>query len=314
MRIFNHLESYLKSEGRGSQKLALTIGNFEGLHLGHRELISRLVASARRSGALPALITFEPHPLQFFKPQVGPLRITSVQEESRLLSEWGIEICFHLRFDQKMANLSADEFMNMLSVLPVESIFVGDDFSFGKSKSGGFKDLTRFFSGGKVDCNQMESFLFEGRRVSSTLIRQEISVANYASVSRYLGRPYQIEGPVIRGESRGRTIGFPTANVDVSSFFLPKFGVSACLATIGEKQCQAVANLGIRPTFHQDKQANLEVHLLDFSADIYGQNIQIEFVKYLRPEMKFGGIEQLKAQIREDILAAKVALNEKKDS
>ena len=314
MQVFNNLESYLKIEGGRSQKIALTIGNFEGLHLGHRELISRLVAGARQSGALPALITFEPHPLQFFKPQLGPLRITSAMEESRLLSEWGIAVCFHLKFDQRMSNLSAEEFMKMLTVLPIESVFVGDDFSFGKSKTGGFKDLLRFFSTQQVKCNQMDSFLLEGKRVSSSLIRQELSFANYELASKYLGRPYALEGEVVRGESRGRTIGFPTANVDVSQFFLPKLGVSACRVWVGKRHFLAVTNLGVRPTFHQDKQANLEIHLLGFSEDIYGQNIRVEFVKYLRPEMKFDGIEQLKAQIRKDILAAKVALNEKKDS
>jgi riboflavin kinase/FMN adenylyltransferase len=294
MQIFRHYEN-LPASARGA---AVAIGNFDGVHRGHQALIARTKTLGPKLGVL----VFEPHPQEFFKPGGERFRLTPFRAKARLLEHYGTDILYALHFDAALASLTADEFIAKVLVegMGVKNIVVGQDFQFGKGR-GGNVDLLR--TRGKEHGFAVTVFDAVGTadepKISSTRIRESLRAGKPDTAARLLGHWWTVEGRVAPGDKRGRTIGFPTANVSLEGYLEPALGVYAVRVEIGGKHYDGVANFGRRPTFDK-KDVLLEVHIFDFAEDIYGQQIVVAFISYLRPEMKFAGLDALKAQITAD--------------
>lgn len=303
MQIFRHHEN-LAPDARGA---AVAIGNFDGVHRGHQALI----AHTRTLGAKLGVLVFEPHPQEFFKPGGERFRLTPFRAKARLLEHFGADLLYALHFDAHLAALTADEFVAKVLVagLGVTHIVIGDDFQFGKGRSGNVGLLKAH---GQNLGFGVSTFDLVGAgpeaKISSTRIREALRAGKPETAARLLGHWWTVEGRVAPGDKRGRTIGFPTANVSLEGYLEPALGVYAVRVEVDGKSYDGVANFGRRPTFDK-KDVLLEVHLFDFDADIYGHQIIVAFVAYLRPEMKFGGLDALKAQIAADSQAARILLN-----
>ena len=277
----------------------ITIGNFDGIHLGHQALIKEVKKRASNLELQSAVMTFEPNPKDFFSPNNIQTRISSLREKIEFFYKIGFDRVHIVKFNQKFSQLSKEAFIKILvKNLKVKEIVVGEDFCFGKGREGSLKDL----SDNDIKMNIQNKVIMNSNRVSSTLIRQFLAHDNLEEANQFIGRPYSISGKVIHGEKRGREIGFPTANIHMKHNRPPLSGVFA----VKSDQYFGVANLGFRPTFEGDKKLHLEVHFLNFSSDLYGQHISIDFLKKLRGEIKFSSVEKLKEQIVEDIKNAKL--------
>ena len=285
----------------------LAIGNFDGVHLGHGALVRRLVQAARQHAVAPTVLTFEPHPREFFSPASAPARLTTLREKLELLNECGAEQAMVCRFDAAFAALSAEQFVEEVLVrgLQVRHVIIGDDFRFGKGRRGDL-DLLRV-EGEKrgFGVEAMDSVIVDGERVSSSGVRKALAVGDMERAARLLGRPYVIDGRVVHGDKIGRQIGFSTANIRIKHNPLPMTGVFAVeVGGLGDQPLPAVANLGIRPTVNGTRPL-LEVHIFDFDRDIYGSHLSVRFVHKLRDEQKFPSFDALKAQIALDAQAAR---------
>lgn len=289
----------------------LTLGNFDGVHLGHRAMLSRLRAEADARGLLAAVLTFEPHPRDFFasqQQQSAPARLSVVREKLEMLAETGVDVTCVCRFNQRFAALSAEAFIEEVLVrrLQVRHIIVGDDFRFGAGRSGDFALLQQAGARFGFTVEAMHSVLLAGERVSSSAIRRALAEGEMAQAARLLGRPYTIDGRVVHGDKLARQWGFATANIRIKHNPLPLTGVFAVRVdgiTSGVS-LTGVANLGIRPTVG-GLRTLLEVHLFDFSGDIYGKHLCVHFEHKLRNEQKFPNFDALKAQIARDAAAAR---------
>jgi len=294
MQIFRHYE-HLPAAARGA---AVAIGNFDGVHRGHQALIAHTKTLGDKLGVL----VFEPHPQEFFKPGGERFRLTPFRAKARLLELFGTDVLYALHFDASMAALTAEEFIAKVLVegLGVRHVVVGQDFQFGKGR-GGDVDLLKVR--GKERGFAVSVFdpvgTADDPKISSTRIREALREGKPDFAARLLGHWWTVEGRVQPGDQRGRTIGFPTANVSLEGYLEPALGVYAVRVEVGGKSYDGVANFGRRPTFDK-KDVLLEVHIFDFSGDIYGQQIVVSFIAYLRPEMKFAGLDALKAQIAAD--------------
>jgi len=294
MQIFRHYEN-LPVAARGA---AVAIGNFDGVHRGHQSLI----AHTKTLGSKLGVLVFEPHPQEYFKPDGARFRLTPFRAKTRLLEHFGADVLYALHFDAHLAALTAEEFISKVLVegLGVRHIVVGNDFQFGKGRTGTV-DLLK--ARGAERGFGVTTFDLVGAgpesKISSTRIREALREGKPEIAARLLGHWWTVEGRVQPGDKRGRTIGFPTANVSLEGYLEPALGVYAVRVEIGDKTYNGVANFGRRPTFDK-KDVLLEVHLFDFTGDIYGQQIIVSFVSYLRPEMKFAGLDALKAQIAAD--------------
>ncbi len=281
----------------------LTIGVFDGVHRGHQEIIRQLTAGAHANGAPAVVFTFSPHPALV----LGGVQIkclTTPNERASLLTDLGVDVVITYPFDKQTAALSPEEFMARLKEhLNLQKLLVGYDFSLGRNRAGNVPRLTEIGHDLGYDVLPVAALQLEGQIISSTLIRQQISDGDVAGAAVRLGRSYRVSGSVIRGDGRGRTIGIPTANMDVPlEKAIPANGVYACWAWVGQERQKAVVNVGVRPTFTSGEVApRVEAHLLDYDADLYDQTITIEFVERLRGEQKFPGIDALVAQIKADI-------------
>lgn len=293
MRVFRYLTNLVKTE-RG-----LAIGNFDGLHLGHQALLKNLTAKAKQKLLLPAVMTFEPHPREFFAPQNAPARLSSMREKLEYFAQAGIEEVFVCRFNQAFASVTAQDFMQKIlrDALNANTILVGGDFCFGAKRQG---TVNSFIEAGfdLIDFPQVE---VSGQRVSSTLVRETLAKGDLTQAQQYLGRPYSISGKVVHGAKRGRQLGFPTANVHMRHERPALTGVYA----VKLQGLHAVANLGVRPTIAGVPKLLLEVHVLDFNGDLYDQHVHVEFLHKIRDEMKFESLDALKAQIAKDVVVAK---------
>ncbi len=293
MQIFRHLPN------NSEQAHALAIGNFDGLHLGHQALLAKTVADAKQKQLTPAVMTFEPHPREFFTPQQAPARLSSVREKLEYFEEAGIADVYLLRFNHAFSAVSAQDFMQQVlrQSLNANTILVGGDFCFGAKRQGSVQDLiTADFD--LIDFPQVE---VDGKRVSSTLVREALAIGNLDLARRYLGRPYNISGKVVYGAQRGRTMGYPTANVHMRHERPALTGVYA--VKLDGKM--GVANLGVRPTIAGIPKLMLEVHVFDFDGDLYDQHVHVQFFYKVRDEQKFDGLDALKAQIAKDVIVAK---------
>jgi riboflavin kinase/FMN adenylyltransferase len=293
VKIFRHLPIHAQA------KAALTIGNFDGLHLGHQALLNTLMITAKQHALTPAVMTFEPHPREFFMPDNAPARLSSLREKLEYFEEAGVKQVFLCRFNQAFAAMTAEYFMqNVLrNALNANTILVGGDFCFGAKRKGTVQHLkNNGFD--LIDFPPVEMY---GERVSSTLVRNALAKGDLSLATNLLGRPYGVSGKVIHGAKRGRQLGFPTANVHMRHERPALTGVYA----VKLDGLAAVANLGVRPTIADIPKLMLEVHVLDFNDDLYDQHVHVQFLHKIRDEMKFDGLDALKAQIANDVVKAK---------
>jgi riboflavin kinase/FMN adenylyltransferase len=287
--------------------VVLAIGNFDGVHLGHAALLRRLAEIASQRGLAPTVLSFEPHPREFFAPTSAPARLTTLREKLELLAESGATQAMICPFNAAFAALSADAFIEKVLVrgCQVRHLIIGDDFRFGCGRSGDFSLLQAAGQHHGFTVEAMGSVMLDGERVSSSAVRQALAAGDMERAARLLGRPYIIDGQVSHGDKIGRQLGFATANIRIRHNPLPMTGVFAVeVGGLGERPLPGVANLGIRPTVGGTRPL-LEVHLFDFDRDIYGAHISVRFVHKLRDEQRFPNFDALKAQIAADAAAAR---------
>ena len=282
----------------------VTIGNFDGVHLGHQALLDEVKKRAHDLKLESAVITFEPNPKDYFSQNKPQTRISSLREKIELFNEIKIDRIHIIKFNQEFSNVTANEFISVLiKKLKVKEIVIGEDFCFGRGREGGVKQL----SASSMKLNIKNKILIDGKRISSTLIRNLLANDKLDVANEYIGRPYSISGKVVHGEKRGRKIGFPTANIHMRHNRPPLKGVFA----VKFQNHFGVANLGIRPSIKGEKKLQLEVHLLNFSSDLYGQHVSVIFLKKLRDEKKFKSLDELKEQIKLDVIKAKLFFDKK---
>lgn len=287
--------------------VVLAIGNFDGVHLGHAALVRQLADAAARLQSVPTVLTFEPHPREFFVPASAPARLTTLREKLELLGDSGASQAMICPFNAAFAALSADEFIERVLVrsLQVKHLIIGDDFRFGRGRVGDFAMLQAAGTRFGFTVETMPSITVDGERVSSSAVRAALAAGEMERAARLLGRPYIIDGRVAHGDKIGRQLGFATANIRIKHNPLPMTGVFAVeVGGLGEKSLPGVANLGIRPTVGGTRPL-LEVHLFDFNRDIYGAHISVRFVHKLRCEQRFPNLDALKAQIAADAATAR---------
>lgn len=297
---------------RATTSTVLTIGNFDGVHRGHRALLADLTARARAL-ALPAtVLTFEPHPRELFAPEQAPARLASLRDKVELLADCGVDRVHVCRFDHKLAALTAAQFVERILVqgLSVRHLIVGDDFRFGKGRGGDFALLQQMGQSHRFAVEAMHTVDFGGVRVSSSAVRTALASGNIEYAEKLLGRAFVIAGRVMDGKKIGRTIGFPTANIQVKRQRLPLSGVFAVTVSgIAGQPLPGAANIGVRPTVGAGMKPVLEVHVLDFDRDIYGTHVDVNFLHKLRDEAKFDSLDALKAQIARDVAAVRAFFN-----
>lgn len=285
-----------------------TIGNFDGVHLGHQTILAQLTEQAARLRLPRLVITFEPQPQEFFAgPTASPARLMRLREKLQALDGLGIERTLCLEFDQRLATMPAQTFIETLLVegLGIRYLVVGDDFRFGHRRAGDFALLVEAGQRYGFEVADNHSYILDGERVSSTRIRQALSQGDLELAARLLGRPYDMCGRVAHGDQRGRTIGFPTTNIHLHRRVTPVYGVYAVLLSGPElRPWPGIANVGRRPTV-QGVREQLEVHLLDYRGDLYGRHVKVDFLHYLRPEQRFESLDALRQQIQRDEQAAR---------
>lgn len=295
---------------RQRKSCVATIGNFDGVHLGHHAVLDQLKESAKKTGLLSTVVIFEPQPIEYFSPDKAPSRLTRLREKLQQFSVHDIDRVVCLRFDETIANLSAVEFVDdiLLNALAVKKIIIGDDFRFAKNREGDYQFLLDAGQEEDFEVIMTHFFTSDSERVSSTLIRQALANDDMSKATRLLGRPYRISGRVVHGDKRGRKLGFATANIELHRYLSPVQGIfSARVFGIDGKPLDAVVYVGSRPVY-KGKHVILEVHLLDFDDDLYGRHLQIEFLEKLRGEGDFSSEEELVKQIKKDITSARKSL------
>ena len=296
MQVFRHFPE-------GSAPCALAIGNFDGVHLGHQALLEQLTTVAKSRQLESAVMTFEPHPREFFTPHQAPARLASLREKLEWFVKIGIDKVYLCRFNQAFASLSSDDFINQIlhSSLNAQTVLVGEDFRFGAGRRGSITDI----AAAGLDLMSLPQVNFDDKgqaiRVSSTGVRNALAIGDLKLAERLLGRPYSISGKVIHGAQLGRKLGFPTANVHMRHERPALKGVYA----VKLDGVKGVANLGVRPTVAGVPKLLLEVHLFDFDGDLYDQHVHVGFFHKIRDEMKFNGLEALSAQIAKDAQVAR---------
>ena len=290
------------------QRCVASIGNFDGVHLGHQAVFSAMQERSKALGVPTTVIIFEPQPMEYFHLVQTPARLTRLREKLAAIADCGIDRVLMLEFGPHLAGMEAGEFVETVLVngLAIRHLFVGDDFRFGKDRKGDFSMLLRAgeFHGFQVE--DMNTISHKDARISSTRIRQLLAEGDFASAADCLGRPYQICGRVAHGNERGRTIGFPTLNINLDRRVSPLHGVFAVKAHgLEEQSLPGVANVGSRPTLDGESQQLLEVHLFDFERQVYGEHVAVEFVARLRDERKFDSFTDLQRQIQLDAAHAR---------
>ncbi|MDQ7996166.1 MAG: bifunctional riboflavin kinase/FAD synthetase [Luteibacter sp.] len=293
------------------QGSVVAIGAFDGLHLGHQAILAEVRTRAEAKGLTPAVISFEPLPRAFFSKEPVP-RLSGVREKAEGMTAAGIAELLSLRFDEALTQMSAEDFVRRVIVgrLAAREVWVGEDFRFGHRRGGDFALLRSMGDELGFTAHAVSPVMVEGERVSSSKVRTLLAESRFADAATLLGRPFIIEGHVEHGKQLGRTLGYPTANVHLPERVSPVRGIFAVRIGVGEGPCSwpGVASLGVRPTVNEVAEPLLEAHLFDFSGDLYGMRIAVEFVRKLRDEEKFDGLDALIAQMRQDEIAARQAL------
>lgn len=298
MQIFRHIPSSLQPP------CALAIGNFDGMHIGHQALLKKLVETAKSFNLTAAVMTFEPHPREFFAPDSAPARLCSMREKLEYFADAGVERIYVCRFNRRFAKVTAEEFMQHIlrESLNAQAILVGEDFRFGAMRTGSVVDFIHngfnLVSLPQVDLPNQQQEL---ERVSSTRVRAALAAGRLDEAAQLLDRPYSISGKVVHGAKRGRQLGFPTANIHMRHERPALTGVYA----VKLDGLPSVANLGVRPTIAGVPKLSLEVHVLDFDGDLYERHVHVEFLHKIRDEKKFDGLDALKTQISHDAETAR---------
>ena len=290
-------------------RTVLTLGNFDGVHLGHREIFRRVIDRARELKGTSAVVTFEPHPLRFLAPEKAPLRLNTPDEKVRLLSASCIDLLVVLDFTQQLAEMSAEDFVRDILVgkLGVKHLIVGYDYAFGRGRQGNTAFLAAQAKLHNFTLEVLEPICTEKQAHSSTAIRKILREGRVAEAVKILGRNFTLDGEVVHGDGRGRKLGFPTANLVTEKEILPCYGVYAVKVKWRETYYDGVINIGCRPTFAASP-PTLEIHLLDFHENLYGERLRIYFVERLRDELKFSTIEALQDAVAVDISRARLVL------
>jgi riboflavin kinase/FMN adenylyltransferase len=305
MKLFNHLDQIIEP----FKNAVITIGNFDGVHIGHQALFHEAIEKAEAIGGTSVAMTFDPHPLRVMKPNNHPPLITLYEQKSELMERTGIEVLICVPFTREFAAQTAEQFVRDLLVqkIGMKAIVVGQDYSFGKNRQGDLELLKSFgpeYGFEVIVAGWIKSARALAERISSTRIRQLVADGRMEHAEKMLGRHYQIRGKVVTGRDRGgKLLGIPTANINLHDELCPKTGIYAVTVECEGKQHRGVANIGDSPTF-EDHEFTVEVHILDFSDNIYGKKIRVNFIKRIRDEKKFSDISELIAQIKLDIAAA----------
>lgn len=297
---------------RWSQNCVATIGKYDGMHLGHQRILDALRAEAA-GRKLPSLVILsEPQPEEFFAGAAAPPRLNHFQDKVDFLEDYGIDAVYRLRFDQALSQQDAGSFVRdfLAAGLGLRSLVVGDDFRFGRNRGGDIALLRQLGTELHYHVTTVAPCADTGERISSTLVRQCLQAGDCARAARLLGRPYSISGTVIEGRKLGRTIGVPTANVELLAARVPMTGIFAVRVSLPGNELDGVASLGFNPTVAAGLPPALEVHVLDFKGDLYGDRIQVHFLHKLRDEQQFAGLPQLQEQIQQDIAQARAVLSQ----
>jgi riboflavin kinase / FMN adenylyltransferase len=307
MKIFHHIED----QGLSISQTVATMGNFDGIHLGHQALLRNTVEESTRLGCPSTVLTFEPHPLKVLAPERAPLLILSYDDKMALFQSLGVDIVIAQRFDREFASIAADEFIYRFLVnrLKIKKIWVGRDLRFGRDRKGGTDTLLRLAPGAGFEVGVLDPILLDGIRISSSRVRQLVEEGRVDEVRPMLGRYHFVSGRVVAGHHRGQKLGFPTANIASLTEVVPLNGIYATLIQLKNKQWLSVSSVGVNPTFG-DGPRTVESFILGFEGDIYGERVKLSFVKRIRDEKRFVMVNDLVAQMHEDVKRAKAVFNE----
>ncbi len=280
----------------------LTLGVFDGLHLGHQKIMRTVVERATAVGAHPTAITFDPHPRAVLHPESAPPLLQTLDQRLANFEVLGIEQAIVIRFNRDFASNPAEDFLRniVLDRLQAREVYLGKGFAFGRDRGGNIDLLRKMSSELGFVADEVDEVTLRGQRISSSKIRGLLAEGRVNLARRMLGRPYGVEGVIIRGNRRGHTIGFPTANLRPHNRVVPKFGVYATATLVDGTWRRSITNIGVRPTFETEAEPSIETYIFDFDGDLYGDVLRVRFLHRLRDERKFSGVEELKAQIEKD--------------
>lgn len=294
--------------------IGLTIGNFDGVHIGHRQLLKKIKQECLSRGILFVVVTFIPHPQKILKPEKERFLINSYEQRRSLLRALGVDYLIEMKFTRDFSTLPPEKFLEdyLLAYPKLRDFYLGYDFAFGANKQGGFDLVKSICLPRGVEVEVQPKFEYKGRVISSSLIRERLISGRIDEVEEILGRPFHLEGVVVKGEGRGKKIGFPTANIQVSpDLLVPHKGVYVTRTTYKGMTFNSVTNLGNNPTFKDTHQLHIETNLFDFDTDIYGEVLDIQFLNKIRDEKKFPTVNDLIAQIKADVEFAKSYLEKR---
>jgi riboflavin kinase/FMN adenylyltransferase len=280
----------------------LTLGVFDGLHLGHQRIMQTVVERSRKTGAVPTAITFDPHPRAVLHPESAPPLLQTLDQRLANLEVLGIEQTIVIQFDREFAGQEASAFLTDIikERLHAKEVYLGKGFAFGRNRGGNIGLLREMGEKLGFVADEVDEVQLRGNRISSSSIRHLLAEGRINLARRMLGRPYGVEGVIIRGNRRGHTIGFPTANLKPHNRVIPKYGVYATATLIDGTWRKSITNIGVRPTFENTTEPSIETYVFDFDGDLYGNVLRVRFLYRIRDERKFGGIDELKAQIEKD--------------
>ena len=286
----------------------LTLGVFDGLHLGHQLIMQTVVERARAIGAVPTVITFEPHPRALLHPESAPPLLQTFDQKIEALGVLGIEQTIVIHFDMSFAQIRAEDFLRGIIVerLQAREVYLGCGFAFGHGREGNIELLRTVSQSLGFVADEVSEVRLRGRRVSSSRIRELLQQGQVNLARRMLGRPYGVEGRVVPGEKRGASLGFPTANLHPQNRVIPRTGVYVTATLIDGQWRRSVTNIGTRPTFGSDNESSVETFVMNWSGDLYGDVVRVRFLHRLRAERKFNGVDELKSQIEQDVARAGV--------
>lgn len=290
----------------------LTIGNFDGVHLGHRRLIQELTNTAQKHSLPSVVCTFRPHPMEIIRPEQMIYRLFDYRDQAEVISDLNVDYLVEEKFTKELSKMSAHDFLDLYVVkyFKPQHIIVGYDFSFGKNREGDFQFLQSYCKDHGIGLTQVPAAEMHGQIISSTAIRKLIEHGDMRKAAEYLGRSYYLRGPVRAGLQRGRALKTPTANISPDIAFVPRKGVYFSRTHVGRQSYFSITNIGINPTFESvDSNLKVETHIFNFDEDIYGQQLKVELDYFHRDEMKFSTVEMLKEQIQKDIIDAKKYYN-----
>ena len=302
MKIFHGTEN-----ANIARPTVLTLGVFDGLHIGHQRIMETVVVQAKAAGAVPTAITFDPHPRAVLHPESAPPLLQTLDQRLANFEVLGIEQAIVIPFTSEFSQQPAENFLTDIirDRLHAKEVYLGKGFAFGKDRGGNIELLRQKSNELGFVADEVDEVQLRGIRVSSSAIRRLLGEGRVNLARRMLGRPYGVEGVIIRGDRRGHTIGFPTANLKPHNRVIPRFGVYATATLIEGKWRKSITNIGVRPTFESDADPSIETYVFDFDGDLYGDVLRVRFLHRIRDEKKFNGIDELKAQIERDSVRAR---------